>query len=200
MTTDLVVSPVTFASAELALRLNQRWRFVVIEDGKVLVHGEPFATFTKRGGRVSLGPLGSRDVVRWVAWAIGDLCPEAEAIDEEASPARIADEPMSADEVEKVVQGRVALRNDAIAKEADPTGNAHEAVALVTYLVKRGLLELSGPIAAVVRAVAPVLRDVDEDIGIRLEDALVDLDEVDEVFADADQLAKIVNQNEHIFQ
>jgi hypothetical protein len=200
VTTNVVISPVTFASQELGLRLNHRWRFVTIEEGKVLVHGEPFATFTKQGGRVTLGAIGSRDVVRWIAWAIQTICPEAEAIDEEASPPRIVDEPMSSDEVEKTVLDGVARRHDAIAKEADPSGNAHEAVALVTHLVKRGLLELAGPIAPVVRAVAPVLREVDEDIGTRLEDVLVDLDEVEELYADADQLSKIVSNNDHIFR
>lgn len=200
MSTDIVISPVTFASQELALRLEQRWRFVVIDAGKVLVHGEPFATFDKRGGRVVLSPLGSREVVRWVAWAIQSICPEAQAIDEEASPSGITEEPMSADDLAKTVSGILAARNDAIAKEADPSGNAHEAVALVTYLVKRELLELSGPVAAVVRAIVPALRDVDEEVGARLEEVLLDLDEVEELFAGAEELTKIVTNNDHIFR
>lgn len=196
MSSDVIVSHVTFSSQELALRLNQQWRFLEVDRGKVSIHGEPIAEFVKRGPSVLLTPLGGRESVRWVAWAIQSICPDSEASDGQA---RIVDEPMSPDDVEKAAHDVVAARQAALAKEADPSGGAQEAVALVTYLVKRGLLELCGPIAAVVRAVAPVLRDVDETVGNKLEDVLLDLDEVDELFAAADELTKLIHNNDHIF-
>jgi len=199
VSSDIVVNHVTFSSRELGPRLSQRWRFVSIEGGKVLLADEPMATFGKRGGTVTLSPIGPRDAVRWVAWAITEICPEAEAHDEEASPSRITEAPMTDDEVVKLAEDVVLSRNDAIAKEADPSGGAHEAVALVTHLVKRGLLELGGSTAAVARAVMPLLLEVDDGIGARLEDALLDLDEVEELYADGDQLTKIVQNNDHIF-
>jgi len=107
---------------------------------------------------------------------------------------------MAVDEVEKMARGIEAARRTAIAKEADPAGGAHEAVALVLYLVKKEKLELAGPPAAVARAIFPLLRDVDATIGDKLEDALLDLDEVDELYADASELATIVQQNRHIFE
>jgi hypothetical protein len=196
---DVIVSNVTFSFQELGPRLGQQWSFIDIEEGKVRVHGEPLARIDKRGARVALTPIGPREAVRWLAWAIQSICPDAEASDEEAEPARIGEEPMTAEALEKVAKDIVAARLDAIAKEAAPDGGAHEAVALVTYLVDRGLLELAGPAASVARAVMPLLQDVDGEIGSRLEDALLDLDEVDELFADADELAKVVRNNAHIF-
>lgn len=199
VSSEIIVSHVTFSAQELALRLNQRWRFLVIEKNKASLHGEPIAEFDKRGGRVTLSPTGPRELVRWVAWAIQDICPDSEASDEAATPSAIPDEPMTVEEVEKAAKDIVGGRHAAIAKEADPAGGAHEAVALVTYLVKRGLLELCGPTAMVARAVFPLLQEVDETIGARLEDVLLELDEVDELFAEADELTKIVLDNEHIF-
>lgn len=199
MSSNVIVSHVTFSAQELGPRLNQRWSFLVIERGKVRIHNEPIADFDKRGARVSLSPVGPRELVRWVAWAIQTICPDSEAVDEDASPPRIIDEPMSAEDAEKMARNIVASRHDAIAKEADPEGRAHEAVALVTYLVKRGLLELCGPTAAVARAIFPLLQNIDDTIGSKLEDAFLELDEVEELFAETDQLTKIVLNNDHIF-
>lgn len=199
MSSDIVVSHVTFSSREIGPRLAQRWRFVAIHAGKVLIKDEPIATFDKTGGTVTLSPLGPREAVRWLAWAITEICPEAEAYDEEASPPTITAAPMPDDDVEKLAEDIVLARNDAIAKEADPSGGAHEAVALVVYLVKRELLELAGSTAAVARAVMPLLAKVDDEIGGKLEDVLLDLDEVEELYADGDQLTKIVQNNDHIF-
>jgi len=198
--TDIVVNLVTFSSQELGLRLAQRWPFFVVEGRKVLIYQEHVADLDKRGSTVSLKVRGPRELVRWVAWAIQEICPDAEAIDEEGEPAKLAAEPMAVDEVEKMARGIEAARRTAIAKEADPAGGAHEAVALVLYLVKKEKLELAGPPAAVARAIFPLLRDVDATIGDKLEDALLDLDEVDELYADASELATIVQQNRHIFE
>ena len=109
---------------------------------------------------------------------------------------------MLCDTVEELVamtHGLVNARHAAIAKAADPEGRATEAVALITYLQRRGWLELCGSPAAVARAVFPLLQQVDGTIGTQLEDVLLDLDEVDELFADADQLTKVIHNNEHIF-
>lgn len=196
---DLIVTGVTFSSQELGPRLQQRWPFLSIEEGKICVHGEPIARLEKRGARVVLIPIAAREAVRWVAWAIQDICPDAEASDEDATEPGITEEPIAAEAVEKIARDMAAARIDAIAKEAAPAGGAHEAVALVTYLVDRGLLELAGPAAPVARAVVPVLKDVDDRVGKKLEDLLLELDEVDELFADADELAKIIRSNAHIF-
>lgn len=198
MSTDVIVSFVTFSSQELTLRLNQRWSFLSIEKGQVCMFGEPIADFDKRGGSVRLQPLGPRELARWAAWALQDICPDAEANDEEADPSRIVDEPMTVEEVERMARGIDAARRAAIAKEADPSGGGHQAVALVLYLVKRELLELTGSTAAVAGALVPLLQDVDDKIGTKLEDALLDLDDVDELFADADELGKIVQENRHL--
>ncbi len=106
---------------------------------------------------------------------------------------------MTTEQVQKQAHGIVAARLAAIAKEADPEGRAQEAVTLVTYLVKKGRLELCGSVAAVARAVFPIMQDVDNEVGQKLEDALLDLDEVDELFADAEELTKLVHANDHIF-
>ncbi len=196
---DVIVAHVTFSAQELGLRLNQRWDFLTIERGKARLHGELVAEFDKRGPRVLLSPRGPRELARWIAWAIQEICPEAEALDDEATPPRIVDEPMTIEDVEKKARGMVSARLAAIAKEADPDGRAQEAVALVTYLVKRGRLELCGPVAAVARAVFPLMQQVDDTIGAKLEDVLLDLDEVDELFADADELTKLIHANDHIF-
>ena len=193
---DVLVMHVTFSSQELALRLNQAWRFVTVRGGKVLIEDEPVATIDKRGARVTLSPLGPREPVLWVAWALQSICPGSEAMDGET---RVVDEPMTPDEAEKAGRAIRLARYDAIAKEAVPEGGGHEAVALVTYLVKQGHLELAGSTASVVRAIFPLLREVDENVGAKLEDALLDLDEVDELFAEAEQLTKIVMSSEHIF-
>jgi hypothetical protein len=199
VSTDLIVSHVTFSAQELVLRLNQKWGFLAISRGKVHIHDEPIAEFEKRGPTVSLTPTGPREAVRWVAWAIQEICPDAEASDPEVDPPRISEAPMSDEEAEKAVKTLVGARLAAIAKEADPEGRAHEAVALVTYLEKRKLLELCGPVAAVARAVFPLLQNVDDTVGSQLEDVLLDLDEVDELFAEAEQLTKIILANDHIF-
>jgi hypothetical protein len=196
---DVIVSNVTFSSQELGPRLQQRWPFLSIDEGQVRVHGEPLARFEKRGARVTLTPVGPREAVRWVAWAIRTLCPDAEATDEDASPPGITSEPMTAEEVEQLARDIVAARLDAIAREVSPAGGAHEAVALVSYLVGRGLLELAGPMVPVARALVPLLSDVGDDIGDKLEATLLDLDEVDELFADADELANIIRSSAHIF-
>lgn len=198
MSSDIVVYHVTFSSQELGPRLEHQWRFLTVDKGQVSIADEPIAAITKRGGTVTLAPLGPREAVRWVAWAIQEICPGAEAEDPEASPSRIQQAPMAAEEVEALAGGIVAARRDAIAKEADPSGGAHEAVALVSYLVKRELLELDGPMAPVAREVMKVLQDVDDTVGARLEDVLLDLDEVDELYADGDQLTKIVLHNDHV--
>ena len=91
-------------------------------------------------------------------------------------------------------------RNAAIAKEADPEGRAHPAVALVNYLVKRELLELGGSPVPVVRAIFKLLQEPGEDVGSQLEDALLDLDEVEELYADTDQLTKIVLANDPLLE
>ncbi len=200
MSSDIIVSHVTFSAQELALRLKHEWRFLVVERGKVLIHGELIAGFDKRGARVTLSPHGPRELVRWVAWALQSICPGAQADDDEADPSSISSEPMPSDDAEKMARDIVANRHAAIAKEADPSGGAHEAVALVTYLVQRKLLELNGPMAEVVRAVFPLLKDIDDDIGAKLEDVLLEVDEVDELFADADELTKLVHNNDHIFR
>lgn len=201
VTSDVTVSHVTFSAQELVLRLNQHWSFLVIDNGQVRVHGEPLAHFAKRGPRVVLTPMGPREVVRWIAWAIQSICPDAEAEDPDASPSRITDEPLTAEAVEQAARDIMAARLVAIAKEADPAGGAHQAVVLVTYLVKKGLLDLAGPTASVARAIAPLLnaREVDDTIGTKLEDLLLDLDEVDELYADADELSRIVHRSDHIF-
>lgn len=199
MPNDVVVSNVTFSFQELGLRLQHRWPFLSVEEGQARIGAEPIARIDKRGARVTLQPIGPREAVRWVAWAIQDICPDAEASDEEASPSTIGEEPMSEEAVQEAVKAIAAARLDAIAKQVAPSGGAHEAVALVTYLVDRGLLELVGPVAEVAAPVVPLLANVDDEIGTKLEDTLLDLDEVDELFADADQLAKIVLENAHIF-
>ena len=106
---------------------------------------------------------------------------------------------MTVEEVEKMALGIEAARRSAIAKEADPAGGAHEAVALVLYLVKTEKLELGGSTAMVARAIFPLLQEVDDGIGGKLEDALLDLDEVEELYADGDELSEIIRQNRHIF-
>jgi hypothetical protein len=199
VSSDVIVSHVTFSAQELGLRLNQNWEFLTIERGQVFIHEEPIADFEKRGPSVFLTPIGPREAVRWIAWAIQSICPDSEANDEDADPSRITDEPMPADDAEKTASDIVGARLAAIAKEADPAGGAHQAVVLVTYLVKKELLELCGPTAAVARAVFPLLTDVDDTIGSKLEDVLLDLDEVDELFADAEQLTKLIQANDHIF-
>ena len=196
---DVIVSHVTFSSQELGLRLNHKWSFVEIARGKVRIHDEHIADIDKRGARVTLKPVGARESVRWVAWAIQDICPGAEASDDEAEPARIVEQPMTVEELVAMTHGLVNARHAAIAKAADPEGRATEAVALITYLQRRGWLELCGSPAAVARAVFPLLQQIDGTIGTQLEDVLLDLDEVDELFADADQLAKVIHNNEHIF-
>ena len=191
---------VTFTSRELGLRLNQKWSFVSIRGGEVRIHDELIAKFDKRGGKVVLSPAGPRELVRWVAWAIQDLCPDSEAQDDEATPSDIKEAPMSPEEAEKKAKSIVGARLAAIAKEADPDGRAQEAVALVMYLVKRELLELCGSPASVARAVFPLLQDeIDESIGSKLEDVLLELDEVEELYAETEQLSKIVRNNDHIF-
>lgn len=192
----MIVSYVTFSAQELRLRLTQRWRFLVVERGQVRIADEHIADFAKRGPTVTLTPIGPREIVRWVAWAVQEICPDAEAHDGEE---RIAEAPMSDEEAEKAARSLVAARNAAIAKEADPSGGAHEAVALITYLVKKKQLELAGPVAAVARAVYPLLKDIDETIGAKLEDALLDLDEVEELYLGADELTKLIQNNDHIF-
>jgi hypothetical protein len=199
VSSDIVVHHVTYSSQELTLRVTQRWRFLVIDQRKVLIHGEPIAGFAKRGARVTLTPIGPRELVRWVGWAIADICPGAEAVDDEAEPPVISEAPMSDEEAEKAAKEIVGARHAAIAKEADPEGGAHEAVALISYLVDKGHLELAGPMAPVARAIFPILSKVDDTIGSRLEDVLLELDEVDELFADADVITKIVLANDHIF-
>ena len=199
MSSDVIVSYVTFSSHELALRLSQRWRFLVVEQGKVCLAGEQVAAFDKRGGTVRLTPTGPRSCSRWVAWAIQEICPDAEALDDQADPQRISEEPMTAEEAQEAARSVVTARITAIAKEADPGGGAQEAAVLVTYLVKRGLLELAGSTAAVVRAVMPLLHEADDTIGAKLEDVLLDLDEVDELFGEADDLTRLVLNNDHIF-
>lgn len=196
MSTDVIVNHVSHSSQELTLRLNHRWRFLVIERGKVRIADEHVADFKKRGPTVILTPVGPRECVRWVAWAVQEINAEAEAFDGEE---RITEAPMSDEEVEKAARDIVAQRHAAIAKEADPSGGAHEAVALVTYLVKRKLLELCGPTAAVARAVYPVLANIDENVGSKLEDVLLDLDEVEELFAEPEELTKLIQNNDHIF-
>jgi hypothetical protein len=195
---DVVVQHVTFSSQELALRLNQQWRFLTVAKGQVAIGGEPIARIDKRGARVALTPIGPREPVRWIAWAIQSICPDSEAFDDESDPPHISDEPMTPEDVEMAGENIVAERLAAIAKEAVPDGGAHETAALVAYLVKEGHLELAGPMATVVREVFPVLRNVDDTIGSKLEDVLLDLDEVDELFAEAEELTKIVLGNEHI--
>lgn len=199
MPTDVDVANVTFSFQELGPRLEQRWSFVSVAEGRVRIAGEPIARIEKRGPRVTLIPVGPREPVRWIAWAIQAICPDAEANDEEAEPSRIAEEPMTEEEVQEAARSLAAARLDAIAKEAAPSGGGHEAVALITYLVDRGLLELAGPVAPVARAVVPLLEKVDDQIGTKLEDVLLDLDEVDELFGDADELRKIVADSAHIF-
>ena len=199
VSSDVIVSHVTFSSHELALRLTQKWRFLVIEGGKVHIAGEAVATFDKRGGTVRLTPTGPRECSRWVAWAIQEICLGAEAVDDQADPPRISEPPLTAEEVQEAAQRVVKERLAAIAKEADPAGGAQEAAVLISYLVKRGLLELAGPIAVVVRAVMPLLHEADDTIGKKLEDVLLDLDEVDELFGEADDLTKLVLNNDHIF-
>ena len=196
---DIVVHHVTFSSQELVLRLTQQWRFLVVESGQVRVFDEPIAEFEKRGARVKLTPIGPRDLVRWVAWAIQSICPGAEAEDLQAEPSTFAEAPMTDEDVETTARKMVSSRLDALAKEADPAGGAHEAVALVLYLVKRELLEVTGSVAVVARAVAPLLREVDDTIGSKLEDVLLDLDDVDELFAEPDELTQIVTDSRHIF-
>lgn len=199
VTTDVIVSHVTLTSREVALHLKQQWRFLHVASGQVRVGKEPVASFDKRGGTVRLTPLASRDAVRWIAWAIQEICPDAEAIDEEADPPRITEAPMSAEEVQQVARSIVADRRAEIAREADPSGGGHEATALVTYLVEQEKLEIDGPIVPIVRAVVPLLQDVDESVGAKLEDVLLDLDEVGELYADADELTKVVMNNDHVF-
>ena len=200
MSSDVLVQFVTFTSRELGLRLNQKWSFVSIRGGEVRIHDELIAKFDKRGGKVVLSPAGPRELVRWVAWAIQDLCPDSEAQDDEATPSDIKEAPMSPEEAEKKAKSIVGARLAAIAKEADPDGRAQEAVALVMYLVKRELLELCGSPASVARAVFPLLQDeIDESIGSKLEDVLLELDEVEELYAETELLSKIVRNNDHIF-
>lgn len=193
-----MVHDVTFSSQELFLRLNQRWRFLSVEGRVVRIVDEPVAEFEKRGAKVTLKPLGPRDAVRWVAWAIAELCPGAEAADDEADPSRITSAPLGDDEVQALARDIVAQRHAAIAREADPKGGAHEAVALVSYLVKKGHLEVSGEMAAVARAVMPCLETVDDTVGQRLEDVLLELDEVEELFAESEDIAKVVLRNDHV--
>ncbi len=78
VSSDVIVAYVTFSAQELGLRLNQRWDFVAIEKGEVRIHGELVAKFDKRGPRVLLSPHGSRELARWVAWAIQAICPDSE--------------------------------------------------------------------------------------------------------------------------
>ena len=198
MQADIVVSFVTFSSQELSLRLSQRWRFVAVERGQVHLFGEPIADIDKRGPTVRLRPHGPRELSRWVAWAIQTICPDSQATDDQADPPEIVDEPISEDELEKVARGIVGARRAAIAKEADPEGGAYEAVALVLYLVDQKLLEVGGSTALVARAVAPVLQDIDETVGAKLEDVLLEHDDVEELFAEAEELAAIVRENRHI--
>lgn len=197
--TDVVVSHVTLTSREVALHLRQRWRFIHVAGGEIRIGREPIASFDKRGGTVRLTPVGPREAVRWLAWAIQEICPDAEAHDDEADPPAIADAPMTAEEVQKLAESIVAERRAAIAREADPSGGGHEAVALVSYLVEKEKLEVDGALVPVVAAVVPVLREVDEEVGSKLEDVLLDLDEVGELYADADELTKIVMNNDHVF-
>lgn len=193
-----MVHDVTFSSQELVLRLNQRWRFLSVRDGQVRIVNEPVAAFEKRGAKVTLKPIGPREAVRWIAWAIQEICPGAEAADDDVEPPTIAEAPMDDEEVQKVARDIVAQRHSAIAREADPNGGAHEAVALVSYLVKRGHLEVSGSVASVARAVMPCLDEVDDTIGERLEDVLLDLDDVEELYAEADEMTKLVLRNDHV--
>jgi len=193
-----MVHDVTFSSQELVLRLNQRWRFLSVRDGQVRIVNEPIAAFEKRGAKVTLKPIGPREAVRWVAWAVQEICPGAEAADDDADPPTIGEAPLTDEEVQQVARDIVAQRHAVIAKEADPGGGAHEAVALVSYLVKRGHLEVCGSTAVVARAVMGCLQEVDDTIGQRLEDVLLDLDDVEELYAEADEMTKLVLRNDHV--
>lgn len=199
VSSEIIVSQVTFSSQELALRLNQNWRFLSLKKGQLCIDDEAVAAFEKRGANVWLRPIARRDYVRWTAWAIQSICPGAEARDEEAEEPLIAEEPIGDEEAAKAGQAIVAARLGAIAKEADAEGRAYQAVVLLTYLVKKELLEVGGPMAAVAKAVFPLLEDVKEGIGAKLEDVLLDLDEVEELYADGEQLEKIVLNSDHIF-
>jgi hypothetical protein len=54
--------------------------------------------------------------------------------------------------------------------------------------------------APVAREVMKVLQKVDDTVGARLEDVILDLDEVDELYADGEQLTKIVLNNDHVLK
>lgn len=199
MSADVVVHHVTYTARELGMRLTHRWRFLSVEEGEVLIHGERVAQLDKRGPRVQLYRGIRPDLVRWVGWAIQEICPGAEAEDPNAGDEAIKKPPLADDDVEGLVLGMREARLEAIAKAADPSGGAREAVGLVTYLIERGRLEVSGSVANVARAVAPLLVHVTEDIGSQLEEALLEVDDVDELFADAEELRRVVENNEHIF-
>jgi len=73
VSSDVIVSHVTFSAQELGLRLNQKWEFLTIKQGQVFIHEEPIADFEKRGPSVFLTPTGPREPVRWFAWAIQSI-------------------------------------------------------------------------------------------------------------------------------
>ncbi len=181
------------------MRLTHRWPFLTIERGEVFIHGEAVGYFDKRGPTVLLSAGGQRmRLLRWVGWAIQEICPDAQAEVPSEDNATIGEEPEPVEDIERAALGLREARFIAIAKEADPSGGAREAVKLVTYLVERELLEVTGSVAQVAKAVAPLLDEVDDSLGQRLEDVLLDLDDVDELFAEAAQLSKIVENNDHI--
>jgi hypothetical protein len=72
--------------------------------------------------------------------------------------------------------------------------------AATTRGLPAALAAAAAGVAAIPRAILPLLKDVDDTIGEKLEDVLLDVDEVDELFADAEQLAKIVSRNAHILE
>jgi hypothetical protein len=78
---------------------------------------------------------------------------------------------------------------DGAAAPAEPTVEDQWAQALVDKLVADGLIELRGSQHSPVGRVAQILQNPGRDLGDRLLADLIDSTAVDEVFADADQLA-----------
>jgi hypothetical protein len=134
-----------------------------------------------------------------------DLPADGEALSASRSTYRGVEEDISA-EARELLEGRLADKrvdgaaaselawaligdSDGTATPAEATTEDQWAQALVDKLVADGLIELRGAQHSPVGRVAQLLQNPGRDLGDRLLAELIDSTAVDEVFADADQLA-----------
>lgn len=127
-----------------------------------------------------------------------ELAPGGEGLSASRSTYRGVEEDISA-EARELYQGRPASGATelawALVGDADGSAAAESSIedqwaqALVDKLVADGMIELRGTQHSPVGRVAQILQSPGRDLGDRLLSELIDSTAVDEVFADADQLA-----------